>query len=78
MNYLIKYYNVTGDSVFAAPSYTNQEVISCKEVKQLDAYLSAVTDNYGFKFRKEKAHGFDWISKQGALKVEKIIIKKLY
>ena len=42
------------------------------------AFQGSLSDCEAFIRLKEKAHGFDWISKQGALKVERIIIKKLF
>lgn len=72
MKYKIKYYYIKSDHIFATPEYDYCEVVIIKNNNKeiaLDKYIATKKDQYGFKFKKEKKSGFDYISKQGAIKI---------
>lgn len=71
MKYLIKYCNMTSDSMFAVPSLTSEEIVEAKSEEDLDKYITSKKDRYGHPFKKDKSYGFDYISKTGGVKIEK-------
>lgn len=78
MKYLIKYYDIEyGASMFASPTYTKEEIVDAKSQQDLDKYISTKKDMAGHKYREDKKFGYTHISNQGALKVSKVLIKKI-
>ena len=78
MKYIIEYYWIQSDHILATPDYGKSETVECNSIKELDDYLSKQHDpwnkkNYYKKATEEekKMFGFDYISRQGGVKIEK-------
>lgn len=69
MKYLIKYYLCQSDSMFAIPTFTHEEVIECSVPRKIKEYVEKQKDGYGHGYKQNRSFGFDYISKQGAVKV---------
>lgn len=70
MKYKIKYYYIKSDHIFASPEYDHNEIIDTSSEEELQKYIESKKDQYGNNFKKENSFGFDYISNQGAVKVE--------
>jgi hypothetical protein len=78
MKVKIKYHNIEhGASMFASPSFTNSEIVECVDLDdpKLISYIESKKDQHGNKFKisKKKSFGFDFISNQGAVKIEEYV-----
>ena len=66
----IKYYYLKSDHMLACPEYDHEEIVEVRSLEKLDKYITTQKDQMGHYFRKKKSFGFDYISNQGAVKVE--------
>lgn len=67
--YLVKYYWIQSDHIFASPTFHHEEIIETETPQKLQEYIESQTDDYGHLYKKNNAFGFDYISNQGAVKV---------
>lgn len=80
MKYLIKYYYIKSDHMFAQPEFDHEEVIDALNEHILDDYICKQKDEYNSLFQKKLSFGFDYISNYGGIKISKyepIKIKQL-
>lgn len=77
--YLIKYYYIMSDHIFATPEFHHQEIVECDVPRKLKEHIEKQTDGWGHHYIQKPAFGFDYTSKQGGVKVSeyKEKIKKL-
>jgi len=72
MKIKISYFDIMSDHILASPEFSSCEVVEANGLddKKLDEYIISKQDFYGHHYKKEYSHGFDYISNQGAVKVE--------
>ena len=79
----ISYHSIGyGGSMFATPDFTGSEVVEAEslEDEKLVAYIKKQKDDYGHPFDSPATAGYDFVSKQGGVKVAEYlepIVKKL-
>lgn len=70
MKLIVEYYEMQSDHLLAMPEYDREEFIEVKNEDELDRYISTKKDWYGCEYKKDKSHGFDYISGQGGIKIK--------
>lgn len=71
MKYKISYYYIKSDHIFAFPEYDHNEIVDVNSEEKLQNYIESKKDQYGNNFKKKTSFGFDYISNQGGVKIEK-------
>jgi len=75
---VIIYHSVEGNAgVISVPKETHREVVEYADQKSLDKYIITKSDRYGFKFKKKKFMGFQYVSRDGGVKVEPYVPPKI-
>lgn len=77
MKVKIRYHEINSDHILASPEFDREEIVECESFDdpKLISYIESKTDFWRHKFKKSKKRtmGFDYISKQGGVKVEEYI-----
>jgi len=80
MRVIIEYHYIKSNHLLASPEFDHEEIIEVDTQIKLKKYIESQKDQYDNNFIKNKKHGFDYISRQGGVKVKKYvspIIKKI-
>lgn len=72
MRYIVKYYYIKSDHIFAVPEYDHEEIVNVKKIGDLHKYIESKKDQYGhyFKYSANKSFGFNYISGAGGVKIK--------
>ena len=73
MQKVIIYHSIQSDHILAVPQETHRETIETKSMAKLREYVETQMDAYGHKFKKssrQESFGFDYLSKEGGVKIE--------
>lgn len=69
----IKYYEIPyGSQMFAVPEFVREEVVQFDNNAKLEKYISSKMDDTNSPYIKKDSFGFNYISRNGAIKLEEV------